>query len=209
MRQKKGFTLIELLVAILMPVLGKVKHQARKSVYGAHEHNLAQSYVMYASDNDDRFIRIESAQPLYNTSGYGTTANSIKGLTRLICYMGLENVPYRYVQADMLLENQSPFRSGGVSLVRNTNEMFMQCLMESPYRREELLAAMDGHSGHILSGSPWRSHITGDYAMYCLAMLGPFLHWQGYEESTPRTKFYQGVAHYWRVEVGPFGRCVA
>ncbi len=82
MKQKKGFTLIELLVvisiiallvSILTPALSKAKHQARKAVCGAHEHSLAQAYVMYASDNEDRIIRIESAQPfnMTNRSGFG------------------------------------------------------------------------------------------------------------------------------------------
>lgn len=139
--------------------------------------------------------------------GYGTTANHMKCLARLIGYMGTENMPCRHVRADALLANQAEFRRGPVSVKRNTAEMFLHCLMESPYRSEELLKALDGHSRVIVSGQPWRSHITGDYAAYVLMLFGPYLNWKGYDGRAPRTPFYQGAAHDWRVVIGPFGRC--
>ena len=139
--------------------------------------------------------------------GYGTTAEHMKCLARLIGYMGTENMPCRHVRADALLANQAEFRRGPVSVKRNTAEMFLHCLMESPYRGEELLRALGGHSRVIMSGQPWRSHVTGDYAAYVLMLFGPYLNWQGYDGQTPRTPFYQGAAHDWRVVVGPFGRC--
>lgn len=140
--------------------------------------------------------------------GYGTTADSMKGLLRLIAYMGVENMPCRRARADTLLENQAWFRQSAVSVKRNTAEMMVQCLMESPYRSEELLKALEAHAGTIMSGEPWKHHKTGDYAAYVLMIFGPYLNWHGYEESTPRTPFTQGVEHDWRVEAGPFGRCV-
>jgi prepilin-type N-terminal cleavage/methylation domain-containing protein/prepilin-type processing-associated H-X9-DG protein len=82
MEAKKGFTLIELLVviaiialllSILMPSLSKVKNTAKRVVCQTNQHGLAQAYAAYASENDDRFILIESAQPYYmtNRSGFG------------------------------------------------------------------------------------------------------------------------------------------
>ena len=90
---------------------------------------------------------------------------------------------------------------------RNTAEMMVQCMLESPYRNEELLKALEGHSKVILQGEPEKSHATGDYAAYIIKMFGPYLHWEGYEESIPRTRFSQGVQSSWRVVIGPFGRC--
>jgi len=140
-------------------------------------------------------------------SGYGATAETMKGLLRLIGYMGVENMPHRHIRADTLIENQEQLRKGPISVKRNTAEMIVQCLLESPYRSEELLKALDGHAQVILSGEPWKSHITGDYAAYILMMLGPYLNWRGYESRAPRTPFHLGVAYDWRVEIGPFGRC--
>jgi len=141
-------------------------------------------------------------------SGYGTTAETMKGLLRIIGYMGAENMPYRHVRADTLIENQEQFRKGAVSVKRNTAEMIVQCLLESPYRSEELLKALDGHSKVIMSGQPWKNHMTGDYTAYILMMFGPYLNWEGYEGRAPRTPFPVGAEYDYRVEVGPFGRCV-
>ncbi len=140
-------------------------------------------------------------------SGYGTTANTMKGLGRMIGYMGIENMPYRHVRADTLIKNQELFRAGQVSVKRNTAEMFVQCLLESSYRQEELLQALDAHSEVLMSERPWQSHIPGDYCAYSLMMFGPYLHWEGYEKSAPRIPFYQGAAYDRRVVIGPFGRC--
>jgi len=140
-------------------------------------------------------------------SGYGTTAETMKGLLRLIGYMGVENMPCRHVRADTLIANQDLFRKGPISVKRNTAEMIVQCLLESPYRSEELLEALGGHARVILSGQPSKSHITGDYAAYILMMFGPYLNWEGYDGRAPRTPLHLGVAYDWRVEIGPFGRC--
>jgi len=141
-------------------------------------------------------------------SGYGTTAESMKGMTRLIGYMGVENMPYRHVRADTLIENQEWFRKAPVSVKRNTAEMMVQCLMEASYRHEELLRALDAHSKVIMEGEPWNSHITGDYTAYVLRIFGPYLNWEGYDGQAPRTRFSVGAEYDWRVEVGPFGRSV-
>lgn len=55
-------------------------------------------------------------------SGYGATAETMKGMLRLIGYMGVENMPYRHVRADKLIENQEHFRKAAVSVKRNTSE---------------------------------------------------------------------------------------
>ena len=81
-RKSRAFTLIELLVviaiialllAILMPALTKVKNTAKRVVCQTNQHGIAQAYAAYASENEDRFIRIESAQPWFmtNRSGFG------------------------------------------------------------------------------------------------------------------------------------------
>jgi hypothetical protein len=139
---------------------------------------------------------------------YKETADTMKGLLRYIAYMGTENIPYRHKRADTLIANQDWFRQSTISVKRNTAEMMVQCLMDSPYRSDELLKAFDGHSRVIMEGDPSQSHATGDYASYILMMFGSYLHWEGYEESTPRTPFTQGVEYGWRIEAGPFGRCV-
>jgi len=140
--------------------------------------------------------------------GYGTTADTMKGMSRLVGYMGVENLPYRHVRADKLIETQEQTRKGPVSVNRNTSEMMVQCLLESPHRRKELFEALDGHSKLIMEGEPWKSLITGDYAGYMLAMYGSYLNWEGYENIVPRLPFTTGAAYDYRVEVGPFGRCV-
>lgn len=150
----------------------------------------------------------KNAQPLDRAwRDYTTTSEAMKGRLRIVAYMGTENLPYRNKRADTLIAKQEWCRKGTISVKRNTAEMMVQCLLESPYRSGELLEALDGHSKVILEGEPEKSHMTGDYASYVIKMFGPFLHWEGYEESAPRTRFTQGVQYGWRVEVGPFGRC--
>ena len=150
----------------------------------------------------------KDAQPLDRAwRDYTTTSESMKGLLRMVGYMGTENMPYRHKRADTLLAKQDWMRKGEISVKRNTAEMMVQCMLESPYRNEELLKALEGHSKVILEGDPSRSHVTGDYAAYIIKMFGPYLHWEGYEESIPRTRFSQGVRSGWRVVIGPFGRC--
>jgi len=140
-------------------------------------------------------------------AGYGTTAETMKGMLRLIGYMGVENIPFRHVRADTLIENQGRMREGAVSVKRNTSEMMVQCLLESPYRGEELLGALEGHSKVILEGNPAENHKTGDYAAYVLMIFGPYLNWEGYDGRAPRTPFPTGAQYDYRVVVGPFGRC--
>jgi hypothetical protein len=53
-------------------------------------------------------------------SGYGTTANTMKGLARMLGYMGVENMPYRHTRADTLIKNQEQCRKGEISMRRNT-----------------------------------------------------------------------------------------
>jgi len=139
---------------------------------------------------------------------YGTTDQAMKGINRLVAYMGVENMPYRHVRADKLIETQEQTRKGPVSVNRNTSEMMVQCLLESPHRRKEMLKALDGHSKVIVEGEPWKSLITGDYVGYMLAMYGSYLNWEGYEDTVPRLPFTTGAAYGYRVEVGPFGRSV-
>jgi hypothetical protein len=138
---------------------------------------------------------------------YTTTSESMKGLLRVVGFMGTENMPYRHKRADTLLAKQGWMRQGEISVKRNTAEMMVQCLLESPYRNEELLKALEGHSKSIFDSNPSKSHATGDYVAYIIKIFGPFLHWKGYEESIPRTRFSQGVRSKWRVVIGPFGRC--
>lgn len=143
-------------------------------------------------------------------SDYGTTVETMKGLARLIGYMGVENIPYRHIRADHLIKNQQYFRKGEVSVIRNTAEMDMHCLFESPYRQDELLQAMAGNAEAMFSTANWKTPFEeagGDYVAYALTIFGPFLHWEGYDNVIPRTPFYQGVAHSWRVVTGPFGHC--
>ena len=80
MKKKKGFTLIELLVviaiiallmAVIMPALSKVKNSAKRMVCQTNQHGIAQAYAAYASENNDRFILIESAAPWYVTNREG------------------------------------------------------------------------------------------------------------------------------------------
>jgi prepilin-type N-terminal cleavage/methylation domain-containing protein/prepilin-type processing-associated H-X9-DG protein len=82
LREKTGFTLIELLVviaiialllSIMLPALKKVKNTAKRVVCQTNQHGLAQAYITYACENDDKFIRVETAQPwfLTNRSGFG------------------------------------------------------------------------------------------------------------------------------------------
>jgi hypothetical protein len=138
---------------------------------------------------------------------YTTTSESMKGRLRVVGFMGSENLPYRQKRADTLLAKQDWMRKGEISVKRNTAEMMVQSMLESPYRNEELLKAFEGHSKSIFDNDPAKSHATGDYAAYIIKMFGPFLHWEGYEESIPRTRFSQGVRSKWRVVIGPFGRC--
>ena len=142
-------------------------------------------------------------------AGYGATAESMKGYLRLIGYLGVENMPYRKQRADTLLENQAIMRGRGVSVTRNTAEMMIQSLLESSYKQDELLVALNEHSKLILSGKPWNSHISGDYAAYALMMFGPYLNWEGYEGRTPRTPWPLGMANDWRIVVGPYWRCAS
>lgn len=149
-----------------------------------------------------------NGNPKGNTwRNYTTTDQTMKGMLRLVGYMGVENMPYRHLRADKLIENQEQIRSGPVSVKRNTAEMMVQCLLESPYRSNELLKALNGHAKVIMEDEPWTSHMTGDYTAYVLMMFGPYLNWQGYHERAPRTPFPAGAGYDYRVEVGPFGRC--
>jgi len=138
---------------------------------------------------------------------YGTTEQTMKGVLRLVGYMGTENVPYRHRRADTLIINRTWFREG-TAVLRNTAEMMIHCPLESPYRSEDLLKAFEGHADAIAKGERWRSHISGDYTAYALMLFGPYLNWEGYENSLPRNAFRVGAQYDWRVEVGPFGRCV-
>jgi len=63
-REKRGFTLIELLVvisimsmltAILMPVLGKVRRQARMVLCMKNQREIVNAVTMYADDNDGQY----------------------------------------------------------------------------------------------------------------------------------------------------------
>ncbi len=147
-----------------------------------------------------------NGNPLGNTwSEYHTTADAMKGFARMLGYMGIENMPYRHIRADILIKNQKFFQKADVSIIRNTAEMYMQCLFESPYRQEELLQAMAENADALASEGKWKTYMEGDYITYGLMLCGPYLHWEGYD--TPRTLFYQGVAHDWRIVIGPFGRC--
>jgi prepilin-type N-terminal cleavage/methylation domain-containing protein len=65
MRKKKGFTLVELLVVIaiiallmsmLMPVIGKVKRQAKDVVCQSNLRQWGAVFSMYANDNQGRFM---------------------------------------------------------------------------------------------------------------------------------------------------------
>jgi hypothetical protein len=141
-------------------------------------------------------------------SSYTATAQTMKGISSMIAYMGLENIPFRHKRADALIENQEWFRKDKIAVKRNTSEAMIHCLLETPYREDELQKALAGHAEVILEGEPWESHMTGDYASYALQMLGSLLHWEGYEESTPRTPFPMGTQYDYRIEVGPLGRCV-
>lgn len=143
-------------------------------------------------------------------SDYGTTVETMKGLARMLGYMGVENMPFRHVRADNLIQNQEYFRKGPISVRRNTAEMYMHCLFESSYRQEELLKAMEGNATALFSETNWKTpheRAGGDYIAYAITVFGPYLHWEGFQETTPRTPFYQGAAHDWRVVIGPYGRC--
>jgi len=140
--------------------------------------------------------------------GYWGTAETMKLLARIVGYMGIENLPARRQRADTYLASQTNFREGNVAVKRNTAEMLIQCLMESTYRRDDLLEALQKHSEVIMTGQPWNSMDQADYVVYTLLLFGPYLHWEGYEDLAPRTPFYNGMGHDWRVVVGPFGRSV-
>ena len=143
-------------------------------------------------------------------SDYGATVETMKGLARMLGYMGVENIPYRHLRADNLIKNQDYFREGPISVIRNTAEMYMHCLFESSYRQEELLQAMQGNAKALFSTANWKTpheRAGGDYIAYAITIFGPYLNWKGFEDMAPRTKFYQGAAHDWKVVIGPFGRC--
>ena len=140
-------------------------------------------------------------------SEYGTTANHMKCLSRLVGYSGVENMPYRHRRADTLIAKQRYFQLAGVDVLRNTAEMYMQCIEESPYQREALLKALAKNALAYHNDQPWKSHLTGDYTIYAIQMFGPLLNWDGYEEKTPRTPHYNGIANSYRIMIGPFGRC--
>ena len=73
----KGFTLVELLVvigiisvliAILLPVLSKMRYEARLTTCAANLQQLAQAENIYASENRGLFLRIDtSANSSFNT----------------------------------------------------------------------------------------------------------------------------------------------
>ena len=120
-------------------------------------------------------------------SEYGATANHMKCLSRLIGYSGVENMPYRHRRADTLIANQRYFQLADVAVLRNTAEMYMQCIEESPYRREELLKALAKNAQAYYNEQPWKSHLTGGYTIYVMQIFGPLLNWDGYEKKAPRT----------------------
>jgi len=140
-------------------------------------------------------------------SEYGSTANHMKCLSRLVGYSGVENMPYRHRRADTLIANQRYFQFADVAVLRNTAEMYMQCIEESPYRREALLKALAKNAQAYYNDEPWKSHLTGDYTIYAIQMFGPLLNWDGYEKKAPRTPHYNGIANSYRIVIGPFGRC--
>ena len=115
----------------------------------------------------------KNAQPLARAwRDYTTTSEAMKGRLRIVAYMGTENLPFRQQRADTLIAKQEWCRKGTISVKRNTAEMMVQCLLESSYRGDELLEALDAHSKVILDGEPEKSHMTGDYASYVIKMFG-------------------------------------
>jgi prepilin-type N-terminal cleavage/methylation domain-containing protein len=65
----RAFTLVELLVvvgiiavliAMLMPTLSKARYQARLTQCAANLHQIAQASIIYAGENNGRFLRIDS-----------------------------------------------------------------------------------------------------------------------------------------------------
>ena len=79
MRRKSGFTLIELLVviaiiavlmAILLPALERVREQGKRSVCLNHMRQLMIAWLMYADENDDKLVNLDSGEYGYPNGNY-------------------------------------------------------------------------------------------------------------------------------------------
>jgi len=96
MQKQRGFTLIELLVviaiiallmSILLPAMGAVREQGRRTVCGQNEKNTGLGLNMYANDSDGKLPMNEVDRWLFDVS-YWTTDYILKsgGFDRHIFY---------------------------------------------------------------------------------------------------------------------------
>ncbi len=83
----KGFTLIELLVviaiiailaAILFPVFGRARENARRSSCQSNLKQIGLGFVQYTQDNDEKFPPIGTGSPTNSSGAYGSWAQRIQ-----------------------------------------------------------------------------------------------------------------------------------
>ena len=139
---------------------------------------------------------------------YGASADTLKGGSRLVGYMGIENLPHRHERADHLLRNVAHFCRGDVAVQRNMLEACVHCITESTCRRDELYDAVRRIAESAMHGSPWDSQASANYITYLFCLAGGMLNWDMYDGRLPLTPqiLNNGVLHDWRILIGPYGR---
>ena len=139
-------------------------------------------------------------------------SSGFKVIGRLCGYAGMENFPEAVLKTavDNLLAHRSELYAHP-STARNYSETFAHFLVQSDYRRDEQLDAMEGCLEGFRDPKWWDN--TGD-ACYCLfgsAMIGLFMNW---EDMPPQDvfkewlRFDHGHQMKWRFVVDPYGNWV-
>src|SRR5262245_63205815 len=101
-RRKDGFTLIELLVviaiiallaAILFPVFGRARENARRSACQSNLKQLGLGMMQYVQDNDERFPRLVIQSGVYSDGWAGDIYPYVKSSSVFQCPSESSNAP--------------------------------------------------------------------------------------------------------------------